>query len=363
MALLITGEPALQLYRLGAAYQPLDRYKPTEEEDQARADLREQSAHAPDPGEIAQVVSRLRDLGAIDVGTPLPLIGAAGCTRNPLVSVMQDRSAFGRFACRPLELGGDVEPLVWIPTPGMLLLHLCATLSQVEAFALACEFAGFYSFFADVQAPDPEDEWSSIGSGKPGFWTRDRPLTTKEDLRNSLAPVPPRHRGIRLCRWAVSQCFERAASPMETVGGGMMCLPIVLGGMQLSRPELNVEVVLDESGQLLADQMRLIIDYYWRAPKVGVEYDSDQEHFGKDNVSQQKRDRHREEAARTGGIELHTLTSDVLKSPRRFAAFCHTVADAIGQRIDHRPPLDCTKMKGLYQELQAFGAPSLHVSD
>lgn len=131
---------------------------------------------------------------------------------------------------------------------------------------------------------------------------RRAPLSSVGGLEDALALLPPRARGRRRLRAALSRVRPRTDSPMET----RLRLLVVRGG--LPEPVVNVPV-LSGAGTFVA-----LPDLSYPASKVAIEYDGD---VHRTDRTTWRRDIGRRQAMEALGWRVVTCTADDLRRPAR----------------------------------------------
>ena len=173
------------------------------------------------------------------------------------------------------------------------------------------EICGLYSF-------DPEAER--------GFRKRTKPITTKARLAKYLSGAKG-CRGCKAAMRALKYVEELSASPMESVVEMLLCLPRMLGGYGLPRPEMNIEVPLSPRAQRIAQRSKCIADLCYPLIKLDIEYQGEFDH---DNEKGFVSDRARVTGLLEMGYEVIELTYDQVAHLERFELIARYVAKKLG---------------------------------
>ena len=205
--------------------------------------------------------------------------------------------------------GSFVSPSggIYVSTPEFCLLQLAPTLSRIELIRLGYELCATYRL-------DPSD--------RRGFRER-RALTTKEailDYLDGAGDLPQARKVEDALTWVA----EGSASPRETITSMLVSLPTEMGGRELGVPQLNWEIMPADGGFC----PRRYIDLYWPEHKCGLEYDSDLEHSGADNLTH---DSIREKEIELQGIRVARVTNAELKTEKGRDLLHRTLCQGLGK--------------------------------
>ena len=110
----------------------------------------------------------------------------------------------------------------------------------------------------------------------------------------------------------------------------LLCLPMRLGGFGLPLPELNVRPDKTTQSRAIAGSKDIFSDLYWRIGKIALEYDSVEEHAGRDRIARDSKKRVMYSAA---NIQCITVTNEQIKDTEELMKVARLVARALGRRI------------------------------
>ena len=205
-----------------------------------------------------------------------------------------------------------------LSSPEMLFLQMASELDFANLVELGFELCGTYSLPAN--GSDAGTQYNL------------EPLTSSSLIRRYLEKSCSR-KGVGKARAAAKFIRDNSYSPMETKAALLLGLPCCRGGAGLSLPTMNYPVKLDRSSRVITGKRQCYCDMMWIERKVDVEYDSSQEHQGKEKL---RADSVRREALKHMGIEVMTLTDLQLYNAERFDVFARDLAALLGKRIAPR---------------------------
>ena len=140
-------------------------------------------------------------------------------------------------------------------------------------------------------------------------------------------------RGYRGAARAVPFILGGSASPMESKLAMKLVLPSRLGGMGFPAPILNYELPLSLLSAELAGKEKYRFDLWWPDASLVVEYDSEQEHMGRERIA---KDSVRRNIIDYLELNLVTITPSQLMHEESFALAALEIAHRLGIRM--RPP-------------------------
>ena len=211
---------------------------------------------------------------------------------------------------------------IYVSSPEFVFLQMAAKLPIEQLIALGCELCGQYVLLPKgVKHPGSLDEMPK----------RICPLTnvTKiEALLNSVGKTPGKAKAMRAIKYVV----DGSRSPMETMVYMLLCLPVMLGGYGLPKPEMNAEIPLDDEARRIAGRHHCNGDLCWPDPQFDLEYHGEV-HVG---AAQMKSDVGRELGIKHMGWRVLTVTSPQVFDADRFETVAKEVAAAIGKHLRPR---------------------------
>ena len=202
---------------------------------------------------------------------------------------------------------------LFISSPELSYLQMAKDLDVIDVIRLGFELCGSYLMGEDFVN---------------GF-TEAKPLTKLADITSFLRKAGAQHgskRALAALRWVK----EGSRSPRETALSMMLGLPTRLGGWQLGKHVLNYEL---DVGVDVEGRMRRYIDLYWPDKGVGLEYDSDTFHVGKERIAS---DSIREKVIEQQGIRLLRITNSELVDPMKRKLAIEVLADNLGIRLKNK---------------------------
>lgn len=225
------------------------------------------------------------------------------------------------------ELGLEERPAIDHPLKWEHIRRLIA------ATVIACEFAGTYR----------------LPAGEKNVSYRAPRLMSAVSLESAIAEVgetPGTRRATRVC----GLMLEGSASPMETVLGLMLTLPVEYGGFGIEMPQLNRPLDVSSCRGELADRDVVTPDFLWPERHVAIEYDSDEFHAAR-GAGQSARDAARANILTALGYRVFRVTSRVVRAPESVALLARQVAHALGVELEPTTPLQDLRRRKLYLEL------------
>lgn len=206
-----------------------------------------------------------------------------------------------------------LEEGVYISSPELCFLQMASLLSIEELILVGFELCGTY-------ARVPYDSR--------GFKQRRSPLASKKSLARFLSRTKGMY-GTPMAQRALRYIRDGAASPMEAALAMLLGLPPSLGGYGLGMPELNVRVdTVKKRTDSLQSYFRRC-DLFW-SPNLAVEYDSVQEHSGKDSL---ERDAVRRNDLLAKQIVTMSITPRQVYNLSLFDTRAREIAAFLGKRV------------------------------
>lgn len=208
---------------------------------------------------------------------------------------------------------------VYVSSPEFVFLQMAETLPLEQLIALGCELCGQYVLLPKgVKHPGSLDEMPK----------RLSPLTSVERIAaflNDVGKANGKAKAKRSLRYTVNG----SRSPMETMTYMLLCLPVMLGGYGLPKPELNATIPLDDEARAIAKRRHCEGDLCWVDPKLDIEYHGEV-HVG---AAQMKSDVGRELGIEHMGWRVITVTSSQVLDADQFEIVAKEAAERIRKRI------------------------------
>ena len=226
---------------------------------------------------------------------------------------------------------------MYVSSPEFVFAQLATSLTVVQLIALGCELCGTYTLL-----PQGQKHASSLDDCP----KRVAPLTNVDKI-NAFIEKAGSFKGAVKARRAIRYIAEGARSPMETMTYLLLCLPPMLGGYGLPKPELNATIRLDREAQQIAKRRYCEGDICWRQEELDIEYYGEV-HGGMANV--------KSDAGRTLGIEhmgwhVLTVTSPQVFDMDQFEVVALAAAKHLGRRIHPRNLGHTAARLTIYDEL------------
>ena len=227
---------------------------------------------------------------------------------------------------------------IYISSPEFVFLQMAQRLTLIQLIALGCELCGTY-----VLLPKGEEHPGSPDAMPKRLY----PLTNTTKiakLLDTVNAVPGKSNAQRALKYVV----DGARSPMETMVYMLLCLPVMLGGYGIPKPQLNLEIALDAEGRTIAQRSRCEGDLCWPDAKLDIEYHGEV-HVG---AAQMKSDDGRELGIEHMGWRVMTITSPQVLAANRFEVIAREVASCLGWRLRTRALGITPKRSNLRFELE-----------
>lgn len=203
----------------------------------------------------------------------------------------------------------------------------------VAATVVACEFAGTYR----------------LAAGEKNVNYRAPRLLSAERLASAAGEVGTMQ-GTSRARRVCELMLEGSASPMETVLGLMLTLPVDFGGFGLEKPQLNHPIDVSEQRGSLSDWDVVTPDFLWAGRGVALEYDSVRFHVAR-GATQLERDAVRANTLAALGYRVFRATAQTLGTLPGLALLARQLAHALGTELEPTTPLQDLRRRKLYLQL------------
>lgn len=203
----------------------------------------------------------------------------------------------------------------------------------VASTVVACEFAGTYR----------------LAAGEKNVNYRAPRLLSAERLASAAGEVGTMQ-GTSRARRVCELMLEGSASPMETVLGLMLTLPVDYGGFGLERPQLNRAIDVSEQRGWLSDWDVVTPDFLWAECGVALEYDSERFHAAR-GATQLERDAVRANTLAALGYRVFRATAQTLGTLPGLALLARQLAHALGAELEPTTPLQDLRRRKLYLQL------------
>lgn len=212
---------------------------------------------------------------------------------------------------RMLPEGSLVElmPGVLCASPELVFVQMAEVLGLGGLVALGYELCGGYPL--DGRIPQVRS-----------------PLTTPLRLA-TFAHQVERLRGLRLARVAARFVQAKSASAMETEVSALATVSMKWGGFGLPPARLNERISLSPAAARVARSDTLVLDAYWPAGNIALEYDGRESHGSEWG---RVRDSRRRDALTVEGISLVTLTAQQFSVYQEFEEVIAFIRKRLGMR-------------------------------
>ncbi len=208
---------------------------------------------------------------------------------------------------------------VYISSPEFVFLQMASALSLEQLIALGCELCGQY-VLPSSRAGQPFSKDEALG--------RMYPLTCTSKLGEFIDGAGKAN-GKAKAKRALKYIVDDSRSPMETMVYMLLCLPVMLGGYGLPKPEMNAMITLDEEARTIARRRYCRGDLCWPKARVDIEYHGEV-HVGAD---QMKSDVGRELGIEHMGWRVITITSPQVLDEVQFDTVAKEVATCLQRRL------------------------------
>lgn len=211
---------------------------------------------------------------------------------------------------------------IYVSSPEFVFLQMASKLPITQLVALGCELCGKYVLLPkNVSHPGSLDEMPK----------RLEPLTSVTRIEAFLASVG-RAKGKAKAARALKYVVDGSRSPMETMVYMLLCLPVALGGYGLPKPQMNLEIPLDDDARIIAQRHHAEGDLCWLEAKLDLEYHGEV-HVG---AAQMKSDVGRELGIERMGWRVITITSPQVFNADRFEVVAKEVAGRLKKHLRAR---------------------------
>ena len=300
-----------------------------------------------------------------ELGAPARVSGTEDCTScksDVIGSVPEDYTTPGTpidvlvFDDRKRRRSSDVSCHAWqtsLPTnafyrtrglyvssPEFVFLQMASILPIEQLIALGCELCGQYVLLQnDTKHPGPVD----------GMPKRITPLTSARRISSFLEECG-KATGKTRAKRAIKYVVDGSRSPMETMTYMLLCLPAMLGGYGLPKPEMNATIELNDEARAIAQRRHCEGDLCWPNAKLDIEYHGEV-HVG---AAQMKSDVGRQLGIEHMGWRVITVTSPQVLDAAQFETVAKETARCLRKRLRH-PTLESTmRHSALQYELERW---------
>ncbi len=208
---------------------------------------------------------------------------------------------------------------VYVSSPEFVFLQMASVLPLEHLIALGCELCGRYILLSDT------GKYSGSMDEVAG---RLYPLTSTKEIDAFLDSVG-KVNGKAKAKRALKYVIDGSRSPMETMVYMLLCLPVMLGGYGLPKPEMNSIIELDEEARVIARRRYCRGDLCWPGAQLDIEYHGEV-HVGAD---QMKNDIGRELGIEHMGWKVITVTSPQVIDGVQFETVAKEVAACLQRRL------------------------------
>ena len=208
---------------------------------------------------------------------------------------------------------------VYVSSPEFAFVQMASVLTLTELIALGFELCGTYHLKASSTQAS-----SDVRASEPKL----QPLTSVARLVVAVNESAGA-RGHALALRALKYVVDGSNSPYETLTSMFLCLPVMLGGYGIAKPQMNLHIDFDESIALAAKRTWASGDLVWHDQRLVVEY------FGKDHASadRMESDAARIDALNLAGYNVLTVTRAQILSIPRFEELARAIATQTGKRL------------------------------
>lgn len=208
---------------------------------------------------------------------------------------------------------------ICVSSPEFVFLQMASKLTIAQLIALGCELCGTY-----VLLPEGVTHPGSLDA----MPTRLYPLTNAARITAFIESVGKAN-GKATAKRAAKYLVDGSRSPMETMVYMLLCLPPMLGGYGLPKPQMNAAIPLDDEARLIAQRRHCEGDICWPDAKLDIEYHGEV-HVG---AAQMKSDVGRELGIEHMGWRVITVTSPQVLNADRFEVVAKEAASHLGKRL------------------------------
>lgn len=207
-----------------------------------------------------------------------------------------------------------VAPDLYINTPEACFMQLAGSTDPIELAEIGLELCGTYALGIDDDRQ-----------------MRERPPVTSTTSLNQCLGKMAGKRGYKNMRAALECMVDGSASPMESILVLLLCLPSSRGGYGLPLPQLNygIDAKALATGYRFPEKQNFyrVCDLYWPGAKLGVEFDSNAHHSGKDKIA---KDADRRSTLGLAHVGIITLTAHQVFDARAFDRSAQLIARKLG---------------------------------
>lgn len=208
---------------------------------------------------------------------------------------------------------------LYISSPEFVFLQMASVLPIEQLIALGCEFCGQYVLLPKgVKHPGSIDEMPK----------RINPLASVDSISSFLENCGKAN-GKTKAKRALKYVVDGSRSPMETMTYMLLCLPAMLGGYGLPKPEMNATILLDAEARAIAQRRYCEGDLCWVDSKLDIEYHGEV-HVG---AAQMKSDVGRQLGIEHMGWRVITVTSPQVFDTIQFETVAKEAAAHLHKRL------------------------------
>lgn len=154
--------------------------------------------------------------------------------------------------------------------------------------------------------------------------------------------------GVAAARKTLRYVVSASGSPMETALAIIFCLPQHQGGFGLPLPFMNYRIEERRSRQAGIGKSYYLCDMYWPKAKLGLEYDSDQEHTGSCRIAE---DAQRRNNLTSLGVTSITATREQVMNPEKLNHIARQIAQILGIRMRNERGWSLAERERLFRKL------------
>lgn len=208
---------------------------------------------------------------------------------------------------------------LYVSSPELVFLQMASLLPIEQLIALGCELCGLYVLLPkDVKHAGSLDEMPK----------RTSPLTSADRI-SSFLEACGKANGKTMAKRAIKYVVDGSRSPMETMTYMLLCLPVMLGGYGLPKPEMNATIPLNDEARAIARRGHCEGDLCWVGAKLDIEYHGEV-HVG---ATQMKSDVGRQLGIEHMGWRVMTVTSPQVLDAAQFETVAKEAAAHLRKRL------------------------------
>lgn len=201
---------------------------------------------------------------------------------------------------------------LYMSTPEATFLQLGNELGLIQLITIGYELCGSYGLSAQSDN---------------GFLQKE-PRSNPQLIKRYLAKCSGFH-GIKTTKRAANYIVKGSASPMESLLSMLLCLPPLLGGFGLPRPELNHPIETND-GRFSVRRC----DLCWPNQQFALEYDSDAFHSERSRLHL---DSSRRSTLEKEGIHVVSVTKNQVFDRSQLLDLATIASKRLGKRLSPTP--------------------------